>query len=397
MFNKTLIVQYSGDFLEAYTNMQADGPEYYAYQRYSLQAVESVADKVEEIASLCCFCSKPYNVALKPGLRAIGLGLTDDLYGKALFQALIDAIKLYQPDLIVFRTPLQKVIAWANRNAIPVCTLLADSFSYNKLQDRYHHYVLAKTLNHKNVTWVSNHALNASRSLQKIGVQADKIVPWDWPAPKQQTPLAPKQLPLKPTYSLMYVGGLSEAKGVLDCIRAVQAFNQTYRAKLRLDIYGKGEDALCASLITSLGLQDHVLLKGLLPNSEVLVAMRNADIVLIPSRHEYPEGIPKTIGEALRSKTPIIASDHPMFSSKLKSGSNCLTFPSADVKGLVASIHKLINNSDLYHHLSESKDTGAANHQFIEWGSMLEAFVMGSLDSQALLKSHSVEKLAHPD
>jgi len=44
--------------------------------------------------------------------------------------------------------------------------------------------------------------------------------------------------------------------------------------------------------------------------------MRSADAIVIPSRHEYPEGLPLTIYEALAARTPIVASDHQCFSAR---------------------------------------------------------------------------------
>ena len=41
------------------------------------------------------------------------------------------------------------------------------------------------------------------------------------------------------------------------------------------------------------------------------------DIVIVPSRHDYPEGLPMTIYEALAMRTPLVVSDHPMIKAGL--------------------------------------------------------------------------------
>src|SRR3546814_4454683 len=62
---------------------------------------------------------------------------------------------------------------------------------------------------------------------------------------------------------------------------------------------------VCSSdlMIDRMGLGDHVVLEGVRPNREVFAMMRDADIVVVPSRHDYPEGMPLTIYEALASRS----------------------------------------------------------------------------------------------
>jgi glycosyltransferase involved in cell wall biosynthesis len=43
---------------------------------------------------------------------------------------------------------------------------------------------------------------------------------------------------------------------------------------------------------------------GVIAAEPVLDEMRNSDAVVVPSRHDYSEGLPNTIFEALASRSP---------------------------------------------------------------------------------------------
>ena len=80
--------------------------------------------------------------------------------------------------------------------------------------------------------------------------------------------------------------------------------------------------------------------------------MREADLVIIPSRHEYPEGLPLTIYEALCSRNPIIASDHPMFKNQLKDSISAMVFPAKNSSALAAKIEQIMTDLQLYNQIS---------------------------------------------
>jgi glycosyltransferase involved in cell wall biosynthesis len=77
---------------------------------------------------------------------------------------------------------------------------------------------------------------------------------------------------------------------------------------------------------------------------------------MIPSRNYYPEGFPLTIFEALKSRTPIIASDHPMFRGFLEHRKSAMVFSSGHAEGLANSIRELISHPDLYAGLSANAE-----------------------------------------
>ena len=67
-----------------------------------------------------------------------------------------------------------------------------------------------------------------------------------------------------------------------------------------------------------LQIKDCVEFLGIVPTQTLEPLMRESDLVLVTSRHEYTEGFPLTIQHALRTRTPIVASDLQGATMKLK-------------------------------------------------------------------------------
>ena len=69
------IVQYGGDYRQAFERLSSGGKETYYAQRYSVNLVGSLAQRVEQIAVICAVSETTYDFVLANGVRAIGAGL----------------------------------------------------------------------------------------------------------------------------------------------------------------------------------------------------------------------------------------------------------------------------------------------------------------------------------
>jgi glycosyltransferase involved in cell wall biosynthesis len=128
---------------------------------------------------------------------------------------------------------------------------------------------------------------------------------------------------------------------------------------------------------------------GLVKNTAVVGLMRDADLVLVPSRHEYPEGFPMTIYEALCSRTPIVASDHPMFLRQLKPGQNAMIFAAGQAIDCAAQIEKALSTPPLYESISQATYSTWKNLQIpVKWGDMLTSWLHNSPQDQEWLFQH---------
>lgn len=381
---RLLIVQYAGDYRETFHRLRTGGGETYHAQRYVVDSMSKLGHRIGEVAFLCCITSEAYNEVLQDGFRAIGTGLSS-----AEVPALIKLIEAYQPTHLVMHTPIRALFAWAARKRIRTLGLLADSFQCKSLRQCIRNHQLVGTLNHPTVEWVTNHGLNSCLSLQQIGVRPDKIIPWDWPHAITPAQFSPKPL-RNPNgaWKLVYVGSISESKGVGDLIRAV-AYLKAQQVAVSLRIGGSGTIAEFTQLARDLDVSDRVEFLGLVPHERVIELMREADLVAVPSRHEYPEGFPLTIYEALTSRTPIIASDHPMFAGNLQHRRNAMVFPAGKAEAIASTIQGLLSNPDLYHELSMASEAAWERLQIpVKWADLISRWAEDTPADRQWLRDH---------
>jgi len=388
-----LFVQYGGDYREAVQRFDAGGDETYGYQRYSVDAVANLpktVSNVSKVSVLCCLTEEVYCETLSNQVQAIGMGFQDDVD----IQKVVERVASLAPDALVIRTPLRPLIRWAVQHKIPTLCALADSFSSSSLRDRFKNFFLARLLNSPTIEWVANHNIASSESLKAIGVSPNKILPWDWPATKK-----PEQTPAKKlvtsrqdgqVYTLFYAGMISELKGVGDAIRAV-AYLKDKGFPVKLDLAGQGETETFQKEIQELDLEGNVTFLGLIPTHEVASRMQNADFVLVPSRREYPEGFPKTVNEALCVRTPLIASDHPVFRQRLEHKKNAMIFESANSMDLANCISELIQDPELYFKLSqESAQTWQSLQIPLKWDVLVRKWLDQIGNSSTVLAEYSL-------
>lgn len=347
---RLLIVQHAGDYREAYERLSAGGAETYYAQKYSVEIVARLGPKLGEVATLCCLTDEKYDRVLAPGVRAIGIGA-----GRTLdLPAIIAAVAEYRPTHLVARSPLRQVFQWAGKAGIPSVGVFADSFLARGLRARWQHYRLAHALNQPSVQWVFDHGVAASLSLAEIGVNREKIVPWDYPpeaAPAIQAPKTSIADPSQPT--AVYASSFSEAKGLGDTLEAVALLHER-GIPLQLNLAGGGDRRTWLARAETLGIREAIHFLGLVPNAEIVPLMRRSDLVLLPSRHEYPEGFPCTILEAFSARTPLVASDHPMFRYGLTHDRNAVLFRASNPRALADAIADLLADPQRYRRLSEA-------------------------------------------
>jgi glycosyltransferase involved in cell wall biosynthesis len=152
-------------------------------------------------------------------------------------------------------------------------------------------------------------------------------------------------------FKLLYVGSVTKAKGVGDLLHAVESLRNQGKS-VSLTLVGDDPNGEMTALAGKLQLNKVVRFTGVVPNEDVPHAMRASDAVVIPSRHEYPEGLPLTIYEALAARTPIIASNHPMFRGSLVNEQSALIFTAEKVEELASAISRLSSDVELYSALS---------------------------------------------
>jgi glycosyltransferase involved in cell wall biosynthesis len=382
---RLVIVQYAGDYAETFQRLVRGESETYYAQKYSVDTVSEIAKRVESVTVICCMTPKFDDRLLENGVRAIACGFS----GEIDFAKLTELVAQQNPSHLILRTAVVKLFEWAIKNKIRTLALFAESITTATLGNKLRNYLLARHLNNKQVEWVGTYGITSSLLFKKIGVNPDKIIPWDFLLDTEPGTYLPKELPENiTTLKLFYAGLLIEDKGVGDILEAVAKLRK-HNISVKLKIAGKGEDEFFARRVEQLQIQDAVEFIGIVPTEILETLMQESDIVLVTSRHKYPEGFPLTIHHALRARTPIVASDHPMFKTHLKHGINSMIFEAGNSLALAECIKKLISDAALYRNISlASHSTWYDLRLPVKWAEAIDRWLEDSPESKQWLFEH---------
>jgi glycosyltransferase involved in cell wall biosynthesis len=384
---RLLIVQYAGNYRDAYRNLSSGGKETYFAQKYCFDYVGDLAKRIAHVSFICCMSPEPYEEVLENGVKAIGAGFHDRIDAQRLL-ALIDA---EAPTHVLIDTMDPNVLRGLARRRMRVFAMLANAVVVMGMRARLRAFRLARALNDRSIEWVGSYGLTSSLTLASIGVSSAKIIPWDFLIPSSPGDYQPKSLqreggPAK----LIYVGALGDAKGVSDLLEAVALLHRR-NVPLRLTIVGRDASGRYAALAKELRISDLVDFAGVLPTEEITPRMHEADVVVVPSRHDYPEGFPLVIHHALCARTPLVVSDHPMFRMVLRHEVNAMMFPARDAKSMAEQISRLLSNADLYRRLSEvSYDTWHRMRLPVKWADLIEKWLFENDTTRDWFAGHSM-------
>ncbi|HEY9643447.1 MAG TPA: glycosyltransferase family 4 protein [Coleofasciculaceae cyanobacterium] len=381
-----LIIQYSGDYRQAVNNLASGMKETYYAQQYSVDSVSSLSAYAEQVTVLCCITEESYCELLPNGVKAIGAGFKE----KVDFKEIIRLIEQQKPTHLIIRIPNPEIFQWAIRNQVKAIALFAESIITQGLRNQIKNYFLVQSLNHKQIDWVGSYGITSSMTLQKIGVNPDKIIPWDFLLEPTPGSLLPKALQRQTDWVLLYVGSMLPAKGVGDILAAVAQL-KAKKISVRLQLVGRDTAHIFARQAEALGISDQVEFLGIIPNQSIEPLMREADVVVVPSQHKYPEGFPLVIHHALRSRTPIVASDHPMFRNSLSHRSSAMIFPAGSSKALASCVEQLLFDKDLYYSISSrSYETWQKLRLPVKWADILDRWLSHSAEDQRWLFNYRI-------
>jgi len=342
-----LFIQH-GDYGEAYKKMLSNQKETYRDQFRSVLFVKDLA-KNHNIRVIS-FCARPHTEQLEENLWSIGIEKT-----KHLKKSLYSALSSFNTDLLICRTPHLPSLRWAIKRNVTTLPCFADTFTAKGIRSKIHNFILGRVLNQLPKPCLANHSLNASKSMMLLGVKSSDIVPWDWSA--VQGVAEPKAAPDEDEiFSLMYIGVISKPKGV-DTILEAMTILKARGINVKLNIAGKGDITFWKAYARELGIDSYVNFLGAIPSDSVLRTMGMNNVVIVPSKHEYPEGLPNTIYEALASRTPLIISDHPAFKGRLKPYNDCMCFMAGNADDLANKLSKLKTKPNLYELISKNTES----------------------------------------
>jgi glycosyltransferase involved in cell wall biosynthesis len=234
--------------------------------------------------------------------------------------SIIREVRAFHPTHFLLRTGsllAAALLRTAVRHHWNTLAMFAGFFPNTRRYDRILTGQIVRMLNHPLVFAAGNHRQPATDSMIESGLNRQKAIAWDYPLARDPADYPFKTLSPGPV-EIVYAGAMSVAKGVDDVIEAVGRLRASGR-DVRLTLCGTGPD-LPAFQARAATLGPAVSFLGRVGNDEVFQRMAAATIVCVPTRHEFPEGFPLTLTEALTAHTPIAASDHPVFKRMLKEG-----------------------------------------------------------------------------
>ena len=381
-----------GDYAEAIGRMTRGEAETYAAQYYSIQTVAKMVETCD--VTVISVKGPISDQMLANGVRAIGLGWK----GPRKVIPLILKLEAIGATDIVLRTPIAGVLGWCIARRKRVLPFLADSFAdepRSTVISRLKRTALVKCLNSKFIEVVANHNLPASRDLARIGVMAEKIIPWDWPASRTPHAYPPKLGLVAPeVISLFYAGRISEDKGLSDFLNAIALLRQS-GLDVRASVAGEGDRIAMEKVSQGLKLDSVVQFLGRIPNSEVFDLMRQHDFVVVPSRPSYPEGLPLTIYEGLCSRSPLLLSTHPMFCSAFPSKVGVRFFEHENPADLARVIGELVGDPAQYAALSQAGASAWDGIQIsLHFKEIIELWMTSSPEAMAELRTHSIARVS---
>jgi hypothetical protein len=190
---RLLLLQYAGDLLAAHTLLSETGQETYYGHAEIFARLEEIQATQADVVHLSLHAGRAYDHTLPSGLRLVGLAHARGAAGRVLLTTL-DALA---PTHLVALYPHGSVLRHARRQGWRTLGLFADSFELHPLRLWRRHGRYRGEL--RRLDWIANHGLKACASLEKQGVPAARIVPWDWPHRRRPHDLAAKTAAPRPS------------------------------------------------------------------------------------------------------------------------------------------------------------------------------------------------------
>jgi glycosyltransferase involved in cell wall biosynthesis len=383
---KILLIQH-GDFGEAYQRFAENGPETYRDQKKSVDFVSGLAPS--RAVTTLTIGDKDYGrVALADNLFACGI--QQSALTATAISNVFDAV---DPTHVILRSPYLAFLREANRRKLKILPCFADIFEKGGARQTWRNLKLRRALLRAQSPCISNHSLNASRSLAAVlRMPPERIVPWDWSAVpsagSEKAGVCDMSCP-----SAFFAGALTAEKGVGDCLHAIARLHKD-DLSFRISFAGGGDIDRWQHLARELNIDKYVRFLGMVPNAQVREGMRSHDFVLVPSRHSYAEGLPNTIYEALASRSVLVMSDHPAFAGRLVPDRECIVFPAADPKALAEALKRATTSTALYKSISRrSLEAHDRLYVGMEWTDLIEAFLSDPADATGWVADNSLATL----
>lgn len=185
-----------------------------------------------------------------------------------------------------------------------------------------------------------------------------EIIPYGFPpVVKKRVYSDPANRPLK----LLFVGGLSQRKGIADLFAAVKNIGQ----RVELTVVGRKTSAECAALDTALS--NHKWIESL-PHAQVLALMQEHDVLVFPSLFE---GFGMVITEAMSQGTPVITTDRTAGPDLIVHNQNGWIIEAGSTSALQEQIEKILEDPAVIEERGKAAMESAKLRPLVKYGDEL--------------------------
>lgn len=169
---------------------------------------------------------------------------------------------------------------------------------------------------------------------------------------------------------LLYVGGLSQRKGIANVFEAAEQLGQS----VELTVVGRKGAFECDALDEAL--QKCKWIPGL-PHHEILELMKASDVLLFPSLFE---GFGLVITEAMSQGTPVITTDRTAGPDFIENEKNGCIIEAGSTAALVEALTKLIDQPENIEKMGLAARETAQLRPWDEYGKMLSNSILNYCD-----------------
>jgi glycosyltransferase involved in cell wall biosynthesis len=152
------------------------------------------------------------------------------------------------------------------------------------------------------------------------------------------------------TRVLLFVGRIQCDKGILDLLHAFGTLDNLFgRGHVGLVYVGDGKDSqkLTVAVAQSAASQS-VLMLGKLQHEALPAVMQAADIVVAPTRPEFPEGRCMVVLESLVLGVPVVAPDFGPFPFAVEHGVDGMLYRAGDANDLAEKLSAILRDEVLH-------------------------------------------------
>lgn len=189
-----------------------------------------------------------------------------------------------------------------------------------------------------------------------------KVIPYGFPPVYTGRVYTTIKKPLK----LLFVGGLSQRKGVANLFQAVNSFEN----HVELTIVGQKSSENCVPL--NKALSKHRWIPSI-PHAGVLQLMREHDVLVFPSLFE---GFGLVITEAMSQGTPVITTNRTAGPDLITHGSNGWLVEAGSTQALIEAIERVLYQPELIANVGLAAQETANQRPWTMYGQELSKAIM---------------------